>query len=538
MKDPHAAGRLAEDFIRVCRERRSRPKIADSTGVELTGGALLTRALVLRRVLRRKLLEKDEKTVGLLLPPSVGSAVLNVALTLDRRITVNLNYTLSTDVLNACIETAGIRRVLTTRKVMHKLDLEPRAELVYVEDLREEIGLWDKVVCAVQALGLPRGLLARHLGARDTKPDDVLTLIFTSGSTGTPKGVMLTHENVSSNVAAIADLVDLTPKDVFLGVLPFFHSFGYTATLWTTMTLDVGAAYHFNPLDSRQVGRLCERYGVTIVQATPTFLRQYLRRCTPEQFQTVDVVVTGAEKLPTALADAFEAKFGTRPVEAYGATELSPLISCNIPPSRTRDGGLDCREGTVGKPAIRVRARAVDPETGAALPPGQVGMLHVTGPNVMKGYFGREDLTAKVLRDGWYVTGDLGSIDEDGFLHIAGRLSRFSKIGGEMVPHVGIEDVVNRILGATEDGDMRAAVTAVPDPRKGERLVVVHVPIDDDPSALCEALAKEGLPNLYIPSPDSWFEVPAIPVLGTGKLALREIRRIAEEHVGKGVDRH
>ena len=236
--------------------------------------------------------------------------------------------------------------------------------------------------------------------------------------------------------------------------------------------------------------------------------------------------------MPAALADDFREKFGIQPVEAYGATELSPLISCNVPPARTREDGEDRKPGTVGRPARRVQARAVDVDTGETLGPGAVGMLWISGPNVMKGYFGRADLTAEVLKDGWYMTGDLGSIDEDGFLRIEGRLSRFSKIGGEMVPHVGIEEVLNRILGATEEGGMRAAVTSVPDPKKGERLVVVHTPMSEEPRALRALLVQEGLPNLYIPSLDSWCEVSEIPVLGTGKLALQELHEIALEHVG------
>ncbi|MHC4938436.1 MAG: AMP-binding protein [Planctomycetota bacterium] len=518
-----ASRRLAEDFVRVCRRRRSRIKVADSTGAELTGGGLLTRALVLRSFLRRRILDEDERAVGILMPPSVGAAVVNVALTLDRRIAVNLNYTLSKEVVNACIRTAGIRRVLTTAKILRKLELEPEAEVVFVDEFR--IGLWDKLAGAFAALAMP----ARRLAAN---PEEVLTLIFTSGSTGVPKGVMLTHGNVASNVAAIDDTLRALPTDVFLGVLPFFHSFGYTATLWTTLTLDIAGVFHFNPLDARGVGKLCERYGVTAIQATPTFLRAYLRRCTPEELKTVDVVVTGAEKLHESLADDFEAKFGTRPVEAYGATETSPLIACNVPPNRTREEGRDHREGTVGRPVLDVSVRAVDLESGATLPPGETGMLEVGGPNVMKGYLGRDDLTAEVLRDGWYVTGDLGSLDEDGFVHIEGRLSRFSKIGGEMVPHLGIEEAINRIVGASA-----AAVTAVPDPKKGERLVVLHVPMDRDPDAIREAMAKEGIPNLWIPSADSWFEVAELPVLGTGKLDLRGLRQVAEERTGTAAAR-
>jgi acyl-[acyl-carrier-protein]-phospholipid O-acyltransferase/long-chain-fatty-acid--[acyl-carrier-protein] ligase len=411
---------------------------------------------------------------------------------------------------------------------MEKFEFDLECDLIFLEDLRNQLTLRDKVIAACQSYVLPARVLIKSLGLDRFRSDDVLTVIFTSGSTGIPKGVMLTHANVTSQAEAVEQAIRLTRDDVVLGLLPFFHSFGYTITLWTVLSIDAQGAYHFNPLDAKQVGKLCEENHGTILLATPTFLRTYLKRCEKHQFASLSVVVAGAEKLPTALSDKFEEKFGVRPVEGYGATELSPLVSVNIPPSRsTSSGEVDLKEGSVGRPVPGVSARIVDLETGEVVPPNVAGMLQVTGPNVMKGYLGRKDLTDEVIHDGWYVTGDIATIDEDGFITITGRESRFSKIGGEMVPHIKIEETLARILGSEDE--LKAAVTAIPDERKGERLIVVHTRLEKSLDELRTALAKEGLPNIYIPSPDSYYEVSELPVLGSGKLDLKQIRKIAEE---------
>jgi acyl-[acyl-carrier-protein]-phospholipid O-acyltransferase / long-chain-fatty-acid--[acyl-carrier-protein] ligase len=297
--------------------------------------------------------------------------------------------------------------------------------------------------------------------------------------------------------------------------------------LWTVLSLVPQGVYHFDPRDAHEVGKLCAKYGVTVFMATPTFLRIYLRRVQPDNFRTLDTVFGSAEKLPKELSDAFEARFGMRPYEAYGCTELSPLVSVNVPPSRNRDPSRpSAREGTVGRPIPGVRVKVVHPESGQDLPTGETGMLLATGPNVMKGYFQQPELTAKVIRDGWYVTGDLARIDADGFIEITGRESRFSKIGGEMVPHVTVEEALQRVLGGDEERLM-AVVTAVPDPFKGERLIVMHLPVDKSPEQIRRELAAAGLPNLWIPSADSFCEVNEIPVLGTGKLDLRGLKELA-----------
>lgn len=527
---------LPRQMLRNLRRRWRDPKIADTTGQQLTGGEVLLRTLILRRLLLREVLSDeraDEPHVGVLLPPSVGAVLANAALAVCGRVAVNLNYTVSADVMNACLRQARIRHVLTSRKVMEKLGLDLEADVVYLEDFKSKVTTLDKLAAAVQGYLLPVGVLEWWLGLRRPSADDLLTLIFTSGSTGEPKGVMLSHQNVGSNIEAIDQLVRLSRADVLCGILPFFHSFGYTTTLWTILTLEPKGVYHYSPLDARQVGELCAQHGATILIGTPTFLRTYLRRVEPEQFRKLDVVIAGAEKLPKELCDAFEQKFGVRPVEGYGATELAPLTAVNIPPSRTsQDFQAMVREGTVGRPIPGVSARITDLETGAELGYDQPGMLWIKGPNVMLGYLGREDLTAQVVRDGWYMTGDVAQIDTDGFIQITGRESRFSKIGGEMVPHIKIEEELQRLLGGDED-TLRVAVAAVPDSRKGERLVVFHLPTDRKPEELCRGLAEAGLPNLWIPSPDSFLVVEEIPHLGTGKLDLRRLKQQALDRFGE-----
>lgn len=491
----------------------------------------MTRTLALRRLLRRRLLADDETYVGILLPPSVAGLLVNATLSVDRRIAVNLNYTLSAEVMNRCLARCGIRHVLTSRRVMERLNLKIDAELVYVEELSGRLTWTDKLLAASQTWLWPLGLLERYLGLTQIAPEDVLSILFTSGSTGDPKGVVLTQRNVAANIDAFRQVLNFQDYDVVVGVLPFFHSFGYTTTLWATLVMDQMGVFHYNPLEYRQVGALCRKYRGTVMVNTPTFLRTYLRRCPPEDFASLEVLITGAEKLPMDLADAFEKQFGVRPQEGYGTTELSPVVATNVPPKRQRPGQNADRLGTVGKPIPGVFAKIVDPDTGAELGPGQSGMLLISGHGVMKGYLGQPHETAEVLREGWYVTGDLALLEPDGFLRITGRQSRFSKIGGEMVPHLGLEEILRKLLGIEED-EVRLAVTAVPDPRKGERIVVLHTGLDRSPDQICREMAATGLPPLWIPSPDSFCQVTAIPLLGTGKLNLCELKRLAEERFG------
>ena len=529
---------LPKQFIQACRRRGRKSKIADSMGSDLSGRDVLMRTFILRRLLMREVLSPDEEYVGVLLPPSTGAVLVNAALPLcGNRISVNLNYTVTPEIMAACIRKCGMRHVITSRKFFEKIDIPIEiegVEVVFIEDYKEKVTTADKISAALDTYLTPQRMLHRKMGLNKIEPDDTITVIFTSGSTGDPKGVMLTNYNVGSNAAAVDHVVQLGVHDVVLGILPFFHSFGFTVTLWTVLTLDVKGVYHFNPLDARPIGKLCQKHKTTIMLSTPTFLRTYLRRIEPQQLESVEVVITGAEKLPSDIADGFEKKFGVRPLEGYGTTELSPLVAVNIPPCRAEGESTEgVREGSVGKTIPGVQAKVIHLETGEDLGVDEPGMLLIKGPNVMKGYLNQPELTAEKIQDGWYVTGDIAQIDAAGFISITGRESRFSKIGGEMVPHIGVEEELGSLLReGDEDEVLHAVVTSVPDKRKGERLVVAHTKISKIPSELIQGLIAKGLPSLWIPSEDSFFEVDEIPVLGTGKLDLKGLKAMALEHFG------
>jgi acyl-[acyl-carrier-protein]-phospholipid O-acyltransferase / long-chain-fatty-acid--[acyl-carrier-protein] ligase len=297
--------------------------------------------------------------------------------------------------------------------------------------------------------------------------------------------------------------------------------------------LQVGASmvYHPNPLQAREIGELCRRFASTIFVSTPTFLRSYLRRCEPGDFASLRILVCGAEKMPQTLAKEFKDKFGVLPLEGYGCTELSPVATVNVPDwQQGSQRQIGNRPGTIGQPLPGVAARIVHRETRQPLPPGQEGLLLMYGANVMKGYLGRDDLTGMKIVDGWYVTGDLAKMDEDGFIAITGREERFAKIGGEMVPLEKVEEELHEILGSN---DKLCAVTAIPDVRKGERMIVLHLPLADMTAQdLWKRLTDRGLPNLFVPGPRDFIQVPELPILGSGKLDLRKCKERAMELAG------
>jgi acyl-[acyl-carrier-protein]-phospholipid O-acyltransferase/long-chain-fatty-acid--[acyl-carrier-protein] ligase len=465
--------------------------------------------------------------VGLLLPPSVAGAAANIGALLAGKVPVNLNYTVSKAVMDSCIAQCEIDTVITSRQFLEKLKLTQPQSSVFLEDLKQKRTRGRVFSAALRALFLPAGLLQRSLGCASSvrDVDELATIIFSSGSTGDPKGVMLSHHNITSNLEGMSQAFTTTRKDRIMGILPFFHSFGFTGTLWLPLVHGMGAVYHPNPFDARLIGGLVARYRATILLATPTFLQSYLRRCNPEDFGSLHFVMVGAEKLSDRLGFAFEDRFGIRPKEGYGCTECSPIVCVNVPDFRApgffQVGG---KRGRIGHPLPGISVRIVDPETHEPLPIGTPGLLLVKGPNVMLGYLNRPEKTAEVLQDGWYSTGDLAALDNDGFLTITDRLSRFSKIGGEMVPHLKVEEALQNLVGGTE---ITFAVTGVPDERKGERLVVLHTLGEAKLKEVQAGLANAGLPNLWTPRPNAFFRVEKIPVLGTGKLDLRTIREQA-----------
>jgi len=503
--------------------------MADSTNATLSYGDTLLRAVVLARILKRTV--GPGPYVGLLLPPTVHSTVANIAIALLGKVAVNLNYTASQSLVDSSIAQCGITHVITSRKVLDKFGIEPKASLLFLEDVPAQVRLTDKLFGAAVAKLVPIPLLGAFLpGLRREDLDATATVIFTSGSTGDPKGVVLSHRNVLSNVHQVDLHVGLLPDEVVLGILPFFHSFGFTVTIWTVLCLGKKVVYHFNPLDARIVGDLCEKHGVTMLVGTPTFMRTYLKKCEPSQFKKLVHLLLGAEKLKPELYDEIEETLGIEPQEGYGCTELSPVVSVNVlhdvttPDGRTVTGN---HRGTVGPPLPGTEIKTIDPDTRADLPPGSTGLILVRGPQVMVGYLNRPEATAEVIHDGWYNTGDLGYVDADGFLHITDRLSRFSKVAGEMVPHTGVESAILNVLGTREPC---VAVTALPDPKRGERLFVLYTDeMTLPPAEVQKRLLASDLPRLWIPAAEDFHRVDAIPILGTGKVDLRQLKAIACE---------
>ncbi len=523
-------------FVRMACRHPFRSCLIDPNGSKpiLTYAETLVGVKLLNKRLRAAL--KDQQMVGVWMPSSAGGAIANICLAMLGKTSVNLNYTVTPEVVQSSVKQCGIKTILSSKLFTHKvpLDAGPGVEVIYLEDYRKEITKFERVLAMMSVLLVPGFIQERWImGLARHRHDDLATIIFSSGSTGEPKGVMLTHGNIAANCESVIQAIDPTPKDRLIGILPFFHSFGYTVTLWLPMQVGASIAYYANPLQAREIGELCKKYGCTIFLATPTFLRSYLKRCEPADFATVRILVCGAERLPQALAKEFKEKFGVQPLEGYGCTELSPVAAVNVPDwqqgSRRQVGN---RPGTIGQPIPGVALRIVHKETMEPLPPGQEGLLLVYGSNVMKGYLGKDELTQKKIVDGgWYITGDLASMDDEGFVTITGREERFAKVGGEMVPLEKVEEELHHVLGSNE---RVAVVTAIPDVKKGERLIVLHLPLHDTtPQDISKKLGQRGLPNLFIPGQRDFFQVDDLPILGSGKLDLKKCRQQAIDLAGK-----
>jgi acyl-[acyl-carrier-protein]-phospholipid O-acyltransferase / long-chain-fatty-acid--[acyl-carrier-protein] ligase len=515
---------LHHSFIQTARRHPFRFAMADGRTPKLSFGAALSRTVFLARRLRP--LWGDQQMVGILLPPSVPGALVNMAALLLGKVPVNLNYTASNEVLASCGKQCQLQTVVTSKAFLERVHIEPPAKAIMLEELAESPRLGERIAAALISWLLPARMLEKAVGANHKVTlDDTATIIFSSGSTGDPKGVVLSHYNVASNVEQLNQVFMLGRRDKILGILPFFHSFGFTGTLCLPTSIGMGVVYHPSPLDARAIGALISQYEVTFLLATPTFLQTYMRRCSPEDFGSLQYVMAGAEKLPERVSLAFEDYFGIRPLEGYGCTECAPAVTVNTRDFRAAQfRQVGAKRASIGHPLPGISVKIVDPVTMVPVSPGENGLLLVRGPNVMQGYLGRPEKTAEVLHDSWYNTGDIAAMDEDGFIRITDRLSRFSKIGGEMVPHIKVEDKLHEIAGGTEQ---LFAVTAVPDDKKGERLIVLHTLAADKIQDCIAQLGKSDLPALWRPRADQFIHVDALPYLGTGKLDLRRLKEIA-----------
>jgi acyl-[acyl-carrier-protein]-phospholipid O-acyltransferase/long-chain-fatty-acid--[acyl-carrier-protein] ligase len=559
-------------FVRTARKNWSRFAMADSTGRELTYGRALMGAVLMagwakkqntstrmstRHAWRRALQRNGDapQMIGVLLPSSVGGALANLGITMAGLVPVNLNFTAGAAAMKSAVEQCGIKTILTSRVFLAKAKLDGisaagakggtdgtvhpalGADGAFASDggrlgtessvplfAQTFVFIEDVVKTQSKARAFMMARFAPKWALRAGKtPDSLATVIFSSGSTGNPKGVMLSHYNVLSNIEAMGQVFWLGERDRIVGVLPFFHSFGFTVTIWLPLVSGCGAVYHPNPTDAKAIGELVEKYKGTFLLSTPTFCSGYSRKCTKEQFASLRFVLVGAEKLRESIAKQFEEAFGVELLEGYGCTEMSPVVAVNVPNFEAgRDTQVGNKFGTVGHPLPGVAVRIVDPETMEARGANEAGLLMVKGANRMLGYIGKS-----AAEDDWYTTGDIAVLDDEGFLRITDRLSRFSKIGGEMVPHLKIEDAIH---GAC--GDAPCAVVGIPDEKKGERLVVLYTQQGMAPEELWKRLADTDLPRLWVPKRENIYCVDCLPTLATGKLDLRGVRARAEELAG------
>jgi len=515
---------MGVEFIRCARKNWGDKALSDSLGTNLTYAKTLVAALIMKKRLAR-IIPKEEQNIACLMPTSVGGALANIALALLGKTSVNLNYTAGSDSMNSAIKQADIRYGITSKKFLKKLGEVPLPEnTIYLEDLMDSISAKEKTIALIKAKTVP----ARSLDAwKNFAPDDVLTIIFSSGSTGEPKGVMLSHHNIISNIESVRSVLGITVNDDIASALPFFHSFGFTSTIWFPLISGFSASYHPNPLDASRIAKLVRENKSTMLLSTPTFLNSYMRKASPEDFATLDKVIVGAEKLKPSLAQAFHEKYGGVVLEGYGATELSPLATVSVPNRRVaRVNQIGRRDGSVGVAAPGVVIKPVNPDTGEDCGVDEEGLLLIKGPNVMIGYLGKPELTAEVIKDGWYNTGDIAKIDRDGFIQITDRLSRFSKVAGEMVPHTGVEE---KILTLLETDETVIAVTGIPDEKKGEQLALIYTDAAGTAESLQALIAGADIPNLWKPAAKNYIHVEEIPVLGTGKMDLKAIKDIANK---------
>ncbi len=542
---------LPKAWLTQAKRRPSAVTVLDSAGTALTNRRLLAAVLLFAGMVRRRC---PEQNLGILLPASSAAVIANLAGWLAGKTVVNLNYTASPEALQASIERAGIRNVITAERFLRKLSqrgidaetLLADTQLHPMEGMRAGVGKLRGLGALATAALLPAWLLSWLAGGlrgglRGGRPgpDDTAAILFSSGSEGAPKGVELTHRNILANVRQIADVLNTEPDDLMLSNLPLFHAFGLTVTTALPLLEGIPMVCHPDPTDAVGSAKAIARHRATVLCSTSTFLRLYVknRKVHPLMLESLRVVVAGAERLSPDVRDAFALKFGTRIYEGYGATETTPVASVNVPDAielgnwKVQTGS---KPGTVGMPLPGSCFRIVDPVSLATLPTGEDGLILIGGVQVMKGYLDDPQRTADAVveLDGqrWYKTGDKGHLDMDGFLTIVDRYSRFAKIGGEMVSLGAVEE---RVCGALDQPDLDLCAVALPDPKKGERLLLLLAMDADAPpktDALRQILLDAGTNPLMIPS--DVLPVEAVPKLGSGKTDFAAARRLAADLAG------
>jgi acyl-[acyl-carrier-protein]-phospholipid O-acyltransferase / long-chain-fatty-acid--[acyl-carrier-protein] ligase len=495
----------------------------------LKSGIILALALLVSKYVRANI---PAERVGIVLPPGIAGTVANLGVLFAGKIPVNLNFTAGAAAIQSSYGKGEIDTVITADALKKKIPNFPWPEDTV--DIVPILQGFDKKAILLRYLLIivvPSALMVRFCGIPRYGDDEEAGLLFTSGSSGEPKGVPLSHRNILSNVLQIDEIALLSKDDTSLMCcLPIFHSFGYTVTLWYPLIRRLKMVTIPSPLEQKKIADAIEAEKVTVFIGTRTFFKPYVKRIQAEKMKSLDLVVAGAEKVTPEFFDLWRDKFGSEIFEGYGITETSPVASVNLknPPQIDKEAApqVAYRRGSVGRLFPGITARIKDPDTGQERSLFEPGMLYLKGGNIFEGYLDDPARNREVLKDGWFKTGDLARFDEDGFLYIEGRESRFSKIGGEMVPHETIETKIIDVLGLKEEELLPLVVSARPDDNKGEVLVLLSV-IDIDAEALRIKLTEEGYPNLWIPRIVK--RVKEIPVLASGKLDLKACQAMASE---------
>ncbi len=517
------------------------PKVEIVDG--LTGGSLTHyKALGVSMAVAKMLARRKDKRIGVILPPGAGGVIATLSCLLAGIAPVMINYATSAAAFESTVRQAGLTTFITARKFMQKLPQfpwPPEDQLILVEDLLQKTPKLTLISHVLMAKTLPARAICSMYRTDSRKGEDEAVVLFTSGSSGEPKGVVLTHRMVMANVSQCACRLDLTDCR-FLASLPIFHSFGMTVNMMLPMLTGCMVCSYPNPTDARTLNELIQKYRLTLVCATPTFGRAMLRRAEADTFASVRYFVLGAEKLQPDLEKEFIEKCGVHPMEGYGLTETAPVVAANMPAMTLRPGThffvpSMVRPGVGAMlPGIAIRITDVDDDS-RELPLTERGMIWFKGANVFSGYIGRPELNKEIFHNGWFKTGDIGQMDLNGFITLGGRLSRFSKIGGEMVPHEGVELALSEGFGLSAEESLQIAIAGVSDPQKGEALVLLsampqHQRSSEEKeilSSIRSMLAEMSVPTLW--APKYLVPVESIPVLPTGKLDLRGCKLLAEE---------
>jgi acyl-[acyl-carrier-protein]-phospholipid O-acyltransferase/long-chain-fatty-acid--[acyl-carrier-protein] ligase len=488
---------------------RTRNILTDGDERTFTYDTLVRGAYALGHALTRR--SAKHEAIGVLLPTGVGSVLSVLAISAYGRVPAMLNFTSGRQAIEAALKAANVKRIVTAHKFIEIGKFEEleswlceRCELIYLEELRETLSFSDKSYAVI-------GPLAPWLLQGGTKPDSLAIILFTSGTEGEPKGVALSHANILANVEQIRTHIAFTTEDILFNPLPTFHSFGLTVGSLMPLYLGINIVLHPTPRKPHEIVRRIREKAATILLSTDTFVSQYSRSCGETDLSSLRLVVCGAERLRDETRAFVRQKHGIELLEGYGVTEAAPVISANQPDAN--------RPGTVGRLVSEMEVR-IDPVEGIE----GGGRLFVRGPNVMLGYL-RPEEPGKIqpLVDGWYDTGDIVCLDEEGYLSIRGRLKRFAKIGGESVSLT----VVENCASALWPDDMHAAIS-LPDGRKGEQIILVTTCTGANRADFIHWVQNHGVAELA--APRQIIQVNEIPVLGTGKTDYTGVKRLCMEH--------